>query len=127
MVHLSKENILNLLHKEQLLDEDLQTLLKAREEGKADFVLIDVREPFEYEMAHIVPTDMLLPTSRFQEWFEEIQKLKDKNLIIYCRTGNRSYQVQQILKRYGFKNVGNLAYGIVDYSGRIEQGVFENK
>ncbi len=118
-------DINELVHKEQLMDEELQMLLKAKEEGKVDFILIDVREPFEYEMAHIEPTDMLLPTSRFQEWFEEIKNLKEKNIILYCRTGNRSYQLQQIMKHYGFKSVGNLTYGIVAYTGKIAQGPFE--
>ncbi len=115
----------DLVKKEQLSDSELQTLLEAREQGKVDFTLIDVREPFEYEMTHIVPTDMLLPTTQFQQWFPNIQDLKDKNIIIYCRTGNRSYQVQQFLKQQGFQTVGNLQYGIVDYSGEVAQGTFE--
>jgi len=115
----------DLVKKEQLSDSDLQELLRARERGEVEFTLIDVREPFEYEMAHIVPTDMLLPTTQFQQWFPKIQDLKEKNLIIYCRTGNRSYQVQQFLKKQGFASVGNLEYGIVDYSGKTEQGAFE--
>ena len=118
-------NVENLVKKEQLSDSELQQLLAARKEGKIEFILIDVREPFEYEMAHIEPTDMLLPTSQFQQWFPEIQNLKEKNIIIYCRTGNRSYQVQQFLKEQGFKVVGNLQYGIVDYSGKVAQGAFE--
>ena len=118
-------NIENLVKKEQLSDSELQQLLAARKEDKIDFILFDVREPFEYEMAHIEPTDILLPTSQFQQWFPEIQNLKEKNIIIYCRTGNRSYQVQQFLKKEGFKTVGNLEYGIVDYSGEVAQGAFE--
>ncbi len=118
-------SIEELVKKEQLSDSDLKELLAARKRGEVEFTLIDVREPFEYEMAHIVPTDMLLPTTQFQQWFPKIQNLKDKNLIIYCRTGNRSYQVQQFLKQRGFKYVGNLQYGIVEYSGEIGQGAFK--
>ncbi len=115
----------DLVKKEQLSDSELQELLGARERGEVDFTLIDVREPFEYEMSHIVPTDMLLPTTLFQQWFPEIQNLKERNIIIYCRTGNRSYQVQQFLKKDGFNTVGNLEYGIVDYSGKVAQGSFD--
>ena len=115
----------DLVKKEQLGDSELQELLAAREKGEVDFTLIDVREAFEYEMSHIEPTDMLLPTTQFQQWFPKIQDLKDKNIIIYCRTGNRSYQVQQYLKQQGFKVVGNLQYGIVDYCGEVAQGAFE--
>ncbi len=116
----------DLVKKEQLSDNELQELLDTRERGEVDFTLIDVREPFEYEMSHIVPTDMLLPTTQFQQWFPKIQSLKERNIIIYCRTGNRSYQVQQFLKKHGFKMVGNLEYGIVDYSGKVAQGPFKS-
>lgn len=120
-------NAQELIKKEQLSSDDLITLLKARESGEVEFTLIDVREPFEYEMSHIVPTDMLLPTTQFQQWFPQIQDLKEKNLIIYCRTGNRSYQVQQHLLQKGFKSVGNLELGIVAYGGETAQGAFEQE
>lgn len=111
-----------LVKKEQLSNSDLQTLLQARENGEVDFKLIDVREPFEYEMEHIVGTDDLLPTSKFYDWIEKLKDSKE-TIILYCRTGNRSFQVQQILKQQG-KTVGNLTYGIVDFSGKVEQGAY---
>jgi len=113
----------SLVKKEQLSDKELQTLLEARDKGEIDFKLIDVREPFEYEMEHIVGTDELLPTSSFYSWIEDLKNSQD-NIILYCRTGNRSYQVQQILKQQG-KDVGNLTYGIVDYTGKVESGKFK--
>ena len=117
-----KENLDILVKKEQLTSDDLKTLLDAREKGLVNFSLIDVREPFEFQMANIKGTDELLPTSSFYDWINKIQDRKDENIILYCRTGNRSYQVQQILKQQGFKTVGNLTYGIVDYDGEIIQG-----
>ena len=112
----------NLVHKKELSDDELQTLLKAREAELVNFTLIDVREVFEYEELHITNTDKLLPTTEFSVWFEKLQSKKDENLIIYCRTGNRSYQVQQVLLKFGFKSVSNLTYGIVDYTGEVESG-----
>ena len=88
------------------------------------FSLIDVREPMEYEMAHIVGTDELLPTSQFYDWVNKIQHRKDENLIIYCHTGSRSFQVQQILKQQSFKHVGNFSRGIISYTGEMAQGKF---
>jgi len=114
-----------LVKKEQLSNIELQKLLKAREDKEVDFRLIDVREPFEYEMEHIVKTDELLPTSSFNSWVHNLLKRKDENIILYCRSGNRSYQVQQILKQQGI-SVGNLEYGIIDYTGETSQGKFEN-
>ena len=112
-----------LVKKEQLSNKELQELLKARENNEIEFTLIDVREPFEYEMQHIVKTDELLPTSSFNSWVHNLLNRKDENIILYCRSGNRSYQVQQILEQHGMK-VGNLELGILDYTGKTAQGKF---
>jgi len=120
---LSKEEAELLVHKEQLDGEELEALLEARELKMVDFTLIDVREPMEFEMGHIKGTDELLPTSRFYDWINEIQDRKDENIILYCHTGSRSYQVQQILKQQGFKSIGNLTYGIISFYGEIERGI----
>jgi ferredoxin-thioredoxin reductase catalytic subunit/rhodanese-related sulfurtransferase len=120
---LSKEEAELLVHKEQLDGEELEALLEARELKMVDFTLIDVREPMEFEMGHIKGTDELLPTSKFYDWINEIQNRKDENIILYCHTGSRSYQVQQILKQQGFKSIGNLTYGIISFYGEIERSI----
>ncbi len=122
MKQLNNKYIDNLVHKEELSDKELQELLKARDEGIVDFFLIDVREVSEFEELHIVKTDKLLPKSKFNEWFPDLKSKKEENLIIYCRSGNRSYQVQQVLLKYGFKSVSNLTDGIIDYTGDVESG-----
>ncbi len=118
---LTKEEAELLVKKEQLDSDELESLLEARELGMVDFKLIDVREPMEFQMGNIKGTDELLPTTKFYEWLPEILKRKDENIIVYCHTGSRSYQVQQILKREGM-NVGNFSYGIVSYQGEIVRG-----
>jgi len=120
---LSKEEAKLLVHKEQLDGDELEALLEARALKMVDFTLIDVREPMEFEMGHIKGTDELLPTSRFYDWINEIQNRKDENIILYCHTGSRSYQVQMILKQQGFRSVGNLTYGIISFHGEIERGI----
>jgi len=120
---LSKEEAELLVHKEQLDGDELEALLEARELKMVDFTLIDVREPMEFEMGHIKGTDELLPTSRFYDWINEIQNRKDENIILYCHTGSRSYQVQMILKQQGFKSIGNLTYGIISFHGEVERGI----
>ena len=121
---LSQEEANMLLNKEQLDSDEIEALLEARDLGMVKFSLIDVREPMEYEMAHIVGTDELLPTSKFYDWVNNIQHRKEENLIIYCHTGSRSFQVQQILKQQGFKHVGNFSRGIISYTGEMEQGKY---
>ena len=115
---LTKEEAELLVNKEQLDGDEIEALLEARELGMVDFKLIDVREPMEWQMGHIKGADELLPTTKFYDWLPEMLKRKDENIILYCHTGSRSYQVQQILKREG-QNVGNFAYGIISYSGEI--------
>jgi rhodanese-related sulfurtransferase len=112
----------SLLDKTDIHSEELESLLKAREEEKADFILVDVREDMEYQMGHIKGVDMLLPTSTFAQWAEKFaEENKDTTVIFTCRTGSRSGQVQQIFKSHGLDHVINHAGGIVSYRGEIEQ------
>jgi rhodanese-related sulfurtransferase len=111
-----------LLARDNINSEDLEILLKAREEGKVDFLLVDVREDTEYEMGHLKGVDMLKPTSRFQAWAEELfEQTKDKVVIFTCRTGSRSGQVQNIFRSNGHPRVINHSGGIVSYCGEIER------
>jgi ferredoxin-thioredoxin reductase catalytic subunit/rhodanese-related sulfurtransferase len=116
---LTKEEAQALLEKDQLDADQLEALIEARELGMVDFELIDVREPMEFQMGHIKGTDELWPTSQFYDWFEKIQNKKEDHLILYCHSGSRSYQLQNILKAQGFQHVGNLIYGIISYNGEI--------
>jgi len=120
---LSVGEIENILEKEQILGKELEILLKAREKGLVNFKLIDIREPFEYQMMRIKGTDKLLPISRVQYDLDEWMKLKDERIIIYCHVGSRSAYLQRALQQQlGFDKVGNLTYGIADYPGEIERG-----
>ncbi|AKF25457.1 sulfurtransferase [Sulfurovum lithotrophicum] len=111
-----------LLEKNHVSSAELETLLKAREEGKVDFLLIDVREDMEYNMGHIKGVDMLRPTSTFQQWAQEIfDSYKDKTIIFTCRTDNRSGQVQQVFAQNGHSKTLNHIGGIVSYRGEIEK------
>ena len=112
-----------ILEKEQILGEELEILLKARGKGLVDFKLIDIREPFENQMARIKGTDKLLPISRVQYDLDEWMKLKDERIIIYCHVGSRSAYLQKALEQQlEFKKVGNLTYGIAQYFGDIQRG-----
>jgi len=119
---LTKEEANELLKKEQLDGDEVEALLEARDLGMVKFKLIDVREPMEYEMGHIPKTDELLPTTQFYSWIEKLVKDKE-HIILYCHTGSRSYQVQQIMKQQGKSDVSNFTYGIITYPGEIERGI----
>lgn len=109
-----------LLKKQDINSEELNLLLEARTSGEVDFVLVDVREELEYNQGYIRGVDMLKPTTSFQEWAQKLlTETKDKTLVLTCRTGNRSAQVQNAFTNAGHKSVINHYGGIVTYRGEI--------
>jgi rhodanese-related sulfurtransferase len=111
-----------LLKKDNVSSGDLEKLLKAREDGNVDFLLVDVRENMEYDAGHVKGVDMLKPTSTFQEWVEKFfNENLDKTIIFTCRTGARSGQVQNVFRSNGHKKVINHMGGIVSYGGEVER------
>lgn len=70
-------------------------------------VVIDVREPFEFEIGHVAGAINIPPSQIMQgeETFKGIPK--DAEIIVYCRTGSRSAVAMNIMQRMGFKNVVN--------------------
>lgn len=119
---LTKEQAEKLLQEEQLDGDELEALIEARNLGMVDFFLIDVREFMEFQMGHIVGTDVLVPTSQFYAKIEEHSDKKKQAVIVYCHTGSRSFQVQHAMKSLGFEHVCNLRPGIIGYNGEIEKG-----
>jgi rhodanese-related sulfurtransferase len=107
-----------LLAKEQLDAEELESLLKAREEAQADFLLVDVREEAEYDCEHIKGVDMLKPASAFPEWAEAFSREYRETAVVFtCRTGNRSGELQRLCKANGMACVINHAGGITAFCG----------
>jgi len=112
-----------LLGTPQLQGEELEALLEARELNMIDFILVDTRELMEFQMGHIIGTDKLVPTSQFYNKVEaELGDKKEENIILYCHSGSRSYQVQQAMKSMGYKHLGNLQSGIISFTGKTQKG-----
>ena len=118
---LKQEECVELVEKKELDGEELQSLLEARNLKMIDFKLIDVREPMEWNMGHIVGADLIIPTSNFFDALEEADLDKTQNIILYCHVGSRSVHCARILKDMGFEKIGNLTYGIVSFYGDVEQ------
>lgn len=120
---LTKEQAQTLLKEEQLDGDELEALIEAKKLGMVNFTLVDTREHMEYQMEHIVGTDVLVPTSQFYAKVEEeLAGKKAENIIVYCHSGSRSYQVQHAMKGMGFENVCNLRPGIIGFSGETQRG-----
>ncbi|MCP5100259.1 MAG: rhodanese-like domain-containing protein [Chloroflexi bacterium] len=75
-----------------------------------DVLLIDVREQWEYDEGHI-PGITLIPMGDVPNRLSEIPT--DKEVIVTCRSGNRSGQITDYLDQQGFTNVHNMEGGIV--------------
>ena len=74
--------------------------------------LIDVREPDENAAFNI--GGMLLPLGKIQSMqVEELEDMKEEEIVCYCRSGNRSGQACLILDMLGFKNTKNLSGGML--------------
>jgi rhodanese-related sulfurtransferase len=82
--------------------------------------LIDVREEWEYKIAHIDGSE-LMPLSNFMSHINELDK--EDELIFYCHTGVRSANVCNYLANQGFKNLINLKGGIEAWSNEVDQSV----
>ena len=117
---LTQEEAELLVTKEQLDGDELEALVEAKTLKMVDFILMDVREQMEFNQAHIVGTDALVPTSNFYAGIEAFSDKKDTQIILYCLSGSRSYQVQQAMKSLGFNKVGNLSHGIYSFKGEMQ-------
>ena len=87
---------------------DVHTVASIKDQD--DVFVIDVREQWEYDEGHI-PGVTLIPMNEVPNRLDEIPT--DKDVIVTCRTGNRSGQVTDYLRQIGFDNVHNMSGGIV--------------
>lgn len=88
--------------------------VKTRIDSGESLHLLDVRQPEEHEEFNIGGT--LLPLSQIQSMqTEDIEDLKDAEIICYCKSGNRSMMASVFLKQIGFSNVKNMVGGIEAY------------
>ncbi len=92
--------------------------LKTKMDQKEDFLLIDVRESFEYEMYNIGAK--LIPLGTVIEAIPELEDYKDKEIIVHCRSGMRSATAKGLLNERGFTNVRNLTGGILAWQEAFE-------
>ena len=91
--------------------------LKKLMDSKADFQLIDVREPHEYDICNL--NGELIPMSDIPTNVDKISK--DKQVVLHCRSGKRSGDMLLWLeKNHGFKNLYNLKGGILAWAREID-------
>jgi len=89
---------------------EVQAVLDKDEKG--EFLLLDVRQPEEYEAGHI-PGAMLIPLGELEARREELER--GKKIIAYCRSGHRGMAAAIALCGLGFKDIHNLEGGILNW------------
>jgi sulfur-carrier protein adenylyltransferase/sulfurtransferase len=94
--------------------------VKQRMDAGERFELIDVREPFEYEIARIEGAK-LIPLGEISERLDELER--EQPIVVHCHSGKRSAQAVRLLQQHGFSKVYNLDGGIDAWSDQIDPNV----
>jgi rhodanese-related sulfurtransferase/rubrerythrin len=100
--------------------EEAKAYIAGHPEGT--YTILDVRQPGEYEESHI-PGARLIPLPRLPDAYQQLDP--EKPIIVHCAVGGRSRVAAQLLTGLGFKQVFNLAGGIMAYRGQKAAGAFE--
>jgi sulfur-carrier protein adenylyltransferase/sulfurtransferase len=93
------------------------TELKAKIDRKDQFVLVDVREPFEYDISRI-PGSKLIPLGELPARLSELDSADD--IVLHCKVGGRSAKALRILQEAGFRKLNNLQGGITAWSDDVD-------
>lgn len=82
-------------------------------------LIVDIREPYEYEAMHIqdslnVPRGILETACEydFEETVPELVEARDKEVVVVCRSGNRSVFAAEVMQQMGFQNVVSMQTGL---------------
>jgi adenylyltransferase/sulfurtransferase len=102
-------------------DGDIEpTEVKAKLDRGDRFVLIDVREPHEYQICNI-PQAKLIPLGDLPKRVNELNSADE--IIAHCKSGMRSAKAVDFLKQAGFKKVRNMKGGILAWSDKVDPTV----
>ncbi|HEX3683721.1 MAG TPA: molybdopterin-synthase adenylyltransferase MoeB [Bryobacteraceae bacterium] len=96
------------------------TEVKQKLDRGDDFVLLDVREPHEYQIARI-PGARLIPLGELPKHLTELDPAAD--IAVHCKTGGRSQKAVDLLKQNGFQHVRNVTGGITAWSDKVDPSV----
>ncbi len=93
--------------------------LKKKIDQEEDFILLDVREPYEYQISNI--DGKLIPQDDLPDRLDELDKSKE--IVVMCRSGARSAKACNFLEKNGFNNVSNLKGGVNAWAREIDNSL----
>lgn len=99
--------------------KELKSMLDEREAGQRDFMLIDVREPGEFEIVNI-PGAVLVPKGQFLDGSILSSLPTDKQIVLHCKGGVRSAECLAVLKGAGFNDAIHVGGGVIAWVNQIE-------
>ncbi|MBL7785060.1 MAG: rhodanese-like domain-containing protein [Chitinophagales bacterium] len=91
--------------------------LKKRLDAGEDLIVIDVREPYEYEAFNIGVEN--IPLGQINLAIEQLGNYRNREIVVLCRSGMRSGQAKMFLLGNGFSNVRNLIGGMLDWQAKF--------
>ncbi len=96
------------------------TELKTKIDRKDKFVLVDVREPFEFDISRI-PGSKLIPLGELPARLSELDSADE--IVLHCKVGGRSAKALRILQEAGFRKLNNLKGGITAWSDDVDPSI----
>jgi sulfur-carrier protein adenylyltransferase/sulfurtransferase len=104
------------------ISEISPTELKQRKDRGDDVTIIDVREPYEWEMGNLEPYGAkLIPLAELPERLDEVEKSDE--IVLMCRSGGRSERALKLLREHGYDRLHNLRGGILAWSDEIDPSI----
>ena len=100
----------------QISVKELKQRLDKKETNNDNFLLLDVREPYEFQIAQI--GGKLIPQNDVPNRLSELNP--EQEILVHCRSGARSQKIAELLKANGFQKVSNVAGGILAWSDEID-------
>jgi molybdopterin/thiamine biosynthesis adenylyltransferase/rhodanese-related sulfurtransferase/molybdopterin converting factor small subunit len=100
--------------------------LKRRLDAGDDVVVLDVREPHEFQIANLTgtkPDVKFIPLGQVGQRLGELEEYKDREIVVHCKMGGRSQKAAEQLQAAGFTKLHNLAGGITAWSEKIDPKV----
>jgi adenylyltransferase/sulfurtransferase len=106
----------------QGIPEITPTELKERLDRGDALAIIDVREPFEWEIGNLEPYGArLIPLAQVPHRMDEIDRSEE--IVLQCRSGARSANALQFLRAHGYERLWNLEGGILAWSDEVDPSI----
>lgn len=96
--------------------------LKQRLDAGDKIVLLDIREPHELKICTLENTTAHIPMGDLMDRLDELEPFRSQDIVVYCRSGNRSDSCAEFLRDQGFSGM-NLTGGIIAWSDEIDSSI----